>query len=154
MSRITTFPSTLFVGFEDLERALEQATARASGDGFPPYNIERIAPDDIGQTTPNDDVEPSGARIRITLAVAGFSDSEIEITEAERKLTVRGRRTEDDSGRDYLHRGIAGRQFLRTFVLADGIEVANASLENGLLMIDLRQRHPQRAERNIPITNG
>ncbi|MEN0086813.1 MAG: Hsp20 family protein [Pseudomonadota bacterium] len=145
MSRLTTFPSTLFVGFEDLERALEQATARASGDGFPPYNIERIAP---AASEASDD-----ARIRITLAVAGFSDSEIEITEAERKLTVRGRRTEDDSERDYLHRGIAGRQFLRSFVLADGIEVANARLHNGLLMIDLRQRHPQRAERNIPISS-
>ncbi|MEO0636465.1 MAG: Hsp20 family protein [Pseudomonadota bacterium] len=144
MNRITSFPSTLFVGFEDLERALEQASARASGDGFPPYNIERIAPADGEDST--------AARIRITLAVAGFSDSEIEITEAERKLTVRGRRMEDDAGRDYLHRGIAGRQFLRSFVLADGIEVAEASLRNGLLMIDLRQRHPQRPERTIPIS--
>lgn len=145
MTRIATFPSTLFVGFEELERALEQATARSSGDGFPPYNIERIAPS-AGVS--------SGPKIRITLAVAGFSDSEIEITEADRKLTVRGRRAEDDSTRDYLHRGIAGRQFLRSFVLADGIEVASAKLENGLLMIDLQQRLPQRIERNIPIKRG
>jgi len=136
MNRHTTFGSPYLLGFEHLERLLER-TARTAGDSYPPYNIE--ASDDGG--------------IRITLAVAGFSREELSVTEEDRQLVVRGRQAEAE-GKTFLHRGIAARQFLRSFVLADGIEVTAAALENGLLKIDLARRHVQPSVRTVEIKTG
>ena len=136
MNRHTVFGSPYLLGFEHLERLLER-TARAAGDSYPPYNIEQF--------------EDSG--IRITLAVAGFSKDELSVTEEDRQLVVRGRQAEAE-GKTFLHRGIAARQFLRSFVLADGIEVAAAALENGLLKIDLARKHVQPSSRAIEIKTG
>ncbi|HEX9904793.1 MAG TPA: Hsp20 family protein, partial [Propylenella sp.] len=122
----------------DIERLLDRVSKNT--DGYPPYNIERIAADGT---------EP--ARIRIALAVAGFGRDDIEVTVEENELTVRGSRT-DAPSRDYLHCGIAARQFQRTFVLADGMEVTGAELKDGLLSIDLRRPEPERRVRTIPIT--
>ena len=138
MTRTPAFSSPLLLGFEDIERLLDRVSKNT--DGYPPYNIERIAADGT---------EP--ARIRIALAVAGFGRDDIEVTVEENELTVRGSRT-DAPSRDYLHRGIAARQFQRTFVLADGMEVTGAELKDGLLSIDLRRPVPERRVRTIPIT--
>jgi HSP20 family molecular chaperone IbpA len=135
MNRHTTFGSPYLLGFEHLERLLERS-ARAAGDAYPPYNIEEI---------------PGG--LRITLAVAGFSKDELSVTEEDRQLVVRGKQSEPD-GKTFLHRGIAARQFLRSFVLADGIEVATAALENGLLKIDLARRVVQPSVRVVNIKSG
>ena len=140
MTRIAAFSSPLFLGFEDLERALEQVT-RSASDGYPPYNIERIAAQDGEQPT-----------IRITLAEAGITNDDLDITEEEKKLTIRGKQS-DDPNRDFLHRGIAARQFQRSFVLADGIEVLSANLKNGLLMVDLVRLEPERISRKISINS-
>jgi HSP20 family molecular chaperone IbpA len=136
MNRHTTFGSPYLLGFEHLERLLER-TARNAGDSYPPYNIE--ARDEDG--------------IRITLAVAGFSIDELSVTEEDRQLVVRGRQAEPD-GKTFLHRGIAARQFLRSFVLADGIEVTAAALENGLLKIDLARKQVQPNVRVVEIKSG
>jgi HSP20 family molecular chaperone IbpA len=128
------------LGFDDIERLLERVSKTA--DGYPPYNIERIA---------SEGYEP--ALLRITLAVAGFGDNEIEVTVEDNELTVSGRQ-QDDTSRDYLHRGIAARQFQRKFVLADGMEVTGADLKDGLLSIDLVRLEPERKVRRIPITSG
>jgi len=136
MNKHTSFGSPYLLGFEHLERLLER-TARNAGDAYPPYNIEGLA--DGG--------------IRITLAVAGFTHEELSVTEEDRQLVVRGRQTEIN-GKTFLHRGIASRQFLRSFVLADGIEVAVAALQNGLLRIDLARKHVQPNVRVINITTG
>jgi HSP20 family molecular chaperone IbpA len=136
MNRHTTFGSPYLLGFEHLERLLER-TARTAGDSYPPYNIE--ASEDGG--------------IRITLAVAGFSREELSVTEEDRQLVVRGRQAEAE-GKTFLHRGIAARQFLRSFVLADGIEVTAAALENGLLKIDLARKHVQPSVRTVEIKTG
>lgn len=140
MSRTTFFSSPLLLGFDDLERLLDRVSK--SADGYPPYNIERIP---AKADTP--------ARLRITLAVAGFGEDDIEITVEENELSVSGRQT-DDSQRDYLHRGIAGRQFQRTFVLADGMEVTGAELKDGLLAIELVRPEPERTVRKVRITAG
>lgn len=140
MSRTTFFSSPLLLGFDDLERLLDRVSKTA--DGYPPYNIERIPAE---ADTP--------ARLRITLAVAGFGEDDIEITVEENELSVSGRQT-DDSQRDYLHRGIAGRQFQRTFVLADGMEVMGAELRDGLLAIELVRPEPARRVRKVRITSG
>jgi HSP20 family molecular chaperone IbpA len=140
MNRHTTFASPYLLGFEHLERLLER-TIRTGGDGYPPYNIEQT--DDGG--------------IRITLAVAGFAQGELSVTEEDRQLVVRGRQAEaptEDGGKTFLHRGIAARQFLRSFVLADGIEVTAAALENGLLKIDLARRVVQPSVRSVEIKTG
>ncbi|HET7083438.1 MAG TPA: Hsp20 family protein [Rhizomicrobium sp.] len=142
MNRHTTFGSPYLLGFEHLERLLER-TARASGDSYPPYNIEEL-PADAGE-------EHNG--IRITLAVAGFGKDELSVTEEDRQLVVRGRQAEAN-GKTFLHRGIAARQFLRSFVLADGIEVTAAALENGLLKIDLARRPVQPSVRVVEIKTG
>ena len=118
MSRVSMFSSPLLLGFDQLERTLERLAKNA--EGYPPYNIERIG--DNG--------------LRITLAVAGFTSSDLVIELVENQLSVRGKQT-DDTDRVYLHRGIAARQFQRVFMLADGIEVTGAQLDNGLLSIDL-----------------
>jgi HSP20 family molecular chaperone IbpA len=136
MNRHTTFGSPYLLGFEHLERLLER-TARTAGDSYPPYNIEQF----------------EGGGICITLAVAGFAKDELSVTEEDRQLVVRGRQAEAD-GKTFLHRGIAARQFLRSFVLADGIEVTAAALENGLLKIDLARRQVQPSVRVVDIKTG
>ena len=118
MSRVSVFSSPLLLGFDQFERTLDRLAKNA--EGYPPYNIERIGEDGL----------------RITLAVAGFTSDELTIELVENQLTVRGKQV-DDGDRVYLHRGIAARQFQRAFVLADGIEVSGARLDNGLLSIDL-----------------
>jgi HSP20 family molecular chaperone IbpA len=139
MTRTLAFSSPLLLGFEDIERLLDRVSK--TGDGYPPYNIERIAANGGGP-----------ALIRITLAVAGFDPNDIEVIVEDNELTVSGRQTEDD-GRDFLHRGIAARQFQRTFVLADGIEVSGAELKDGLLSIELVRPAAAKSVRRIPIAS-
>jgi HSP20 family molecular chaperone IbpA len=138
MSRIPTLANPLLLGFEEIERLIDRV-GKGGGDGYPPYNIERIARTDNGPEL-----------LRITLAVAGFTREQIEITLEDKQLVVRGRQ-QDDRAREYLYRGIAARQFQRTFVLADGIEVGSADLSNGLLSIDLVRLEPERTVRRIEI---
>ena len=133
------FASPFFVGFDEFERLLDRV-AKSAADGYPPYNVEKLPVD-----------EGSGERLRITLAVAGFSSDELDLTLEENELVIAGRQ-HDDPQREFLHRGIAARQFRRTFVLADGMEVVSASLEDGLLLIDLMRPEPQRIVRRIEIT--
>jgi HSP20 family molecular chaperone IbpA len=137
MVRVTALASPLLLGFDDLERALDKV-AKTGTDGYPPYNIERIAAD-AG--------EPE--KLRITLAVAGFSEDQIEVTVEENQLTIRGRQREDKT-REYLHRGIAARQFQRAF-LPDGMQVKSAEIERGLLSVDLVRPQPERMVRKIQI---
>ncbi len=139
MSRVTPFSSPLLLGFDAVEKTLERIGK--SGDGYPPYNIERLRRPDDGA--------PSGT-LRITLAVAGFGPDDLEVTVEESQLTIRGRQGEADD-RDYLHRGIAARQFQKTFLLADGMRIAGALLRNGLLAIDLARPEPERVVRRIAI---
>ncbi|MHA1564767.1 MAG: Hsp20 family protein [Alphaproteobacteria bacterium] len=136
MSRLSLLNSPLLLGFDQFERTLERV-AKASAEGYPPYNIERIGED----------------RLRITLAVAGFSMAELEVFLEDNQLTVRGRQ-QDPADRVYLHRGIAARQFQRSFMLADGIEIVGAVLDKGLLNIDFTRPIPQRNIRNIEITTA
>lgn len=139
MSRIPSLSSPFLLGFEEIERALDRVAKAA--DGYPPYNIERIArAGDIPE------------RLRITLAVAGFSRAEIEITVEENELLIRGRQKEPDQTRTFLHRGIAARQFQRTFLLADGMQVAGAELSDGLLVIDVERLEDKRSVRRIEIS--
>jgi len=128
----------LLLGFEEIERLIDRA-GKTANEGYPPYNIERIA---SGPDAP--DV------LRITLAVAGFTDRDIEITLEDKQLLIRGRQ-QDDKDRQYIYRGIAARQFSRTFVLAEGIEVRSAELTNGLLAIDLVRHEQERMVRRIEI---
>ena len=140
MTRMTPFTSPLLLGFDAMEKTLERIAK--GNDGYPPYNIERLRPDgDTG--TPE--------RLRITLAVAGFSDEELDVTTEENQLVIRGRQT-DSGERDYLYRGIAARQFQRTFVLADGMRVQGAELKNGLLSVDLIRPEPVRLVKKINIS--
>lgn len=143
MSRLSLLSSPLLLGFDEIERLVDRI-GKAGGDGYPPYNIERIA----GDQSPGDAARPE--RLQITLAVAGFTRDQIEISVEDKQLVIRGRQ-EDDKTREYLHRGIASRQFARTFVLADGIEVRGADLTNGLLAIDLVRHEPDRHVRKIEI---
>lgn len=138
MSRQSPFGHPFLLGFDEIEQALDRV-AKGAGDGYPPYNIERLA-----RTAE----EPE--RLRITLAVAGFTRDQLEITLEESQLVVRGRQT-DDKTRHYLHRGIAARQFQRAFLLADGMEVLGADLRDGLLSIDLARPEPERIVRRIDI---
>lgn len=138
MTRVSMFSSPYLLGFDSLERLLDRA-AKTSGDGYPPYNIERL-----------ERVEGETERLRITLAVAGFNRDELDVTVEESQLSIRGRQKDDDA-KAYLHRGIAARQFSRTFVLADGMEVSSARLENGLLIINLERPEPKRLVRRIEI---
>jgi HSP20 family molecular chaperone IbpA len=139
MSRVPSLSSPFLLGFDEIERALDRVSK--ASDGYPPYNIERLAPD---QDNPE--------RLRITLAIAGFSRDQLDITVEENQLVIRGKQ-QDDKSRQYLHRGIASRQFQRTFVLADGMDVLGADLKNGLLSIDLARPEPQRTVRTISISN-
>lgn len=135
---MTNFSSPLLVGFEAIEKSLERVAK--SGEGYPPYNIERIRAAD------------GKAIMRITLAVAGFAAGDLDVSTEESQLVIRGKRTEaDDASREFLHRGIASRQFQRAFVLADGMHVIGADLQNGLLMIDLERPEPERLVRKIAI---
>src|ERR1700728_1932353 len=137
MSRVPSLSSPFLLGFDEIERALDRVAKAA--DGYPPYNIERLARDaDIP------------ARLRITLAVAGFTRDQLEVTVEESQLVIRGRQ-QDDKSRQYLHRGIAARQFQRSFVLAEGMEVAGADLKNGLLSVDLVRPQPERLVKSISI---
>ena len=124
MTRTPSLSHPFLLGFDDIERALDRV-AKGASEGYPPYNIERLA---------RSGDEPD--RLRITLAVAGFARDQLEITLEENQLTIRGRQI-DDKTRQFLHRGIAARQFQRSFLLADGMQVLGADLSNGLLAIDL-----------------
>jgi HSP20 family molecular chaperone IbpA len=125
------------LGFEQLERLLER-TAKSGNEGYPPFNIEQT----------------SDFSYRITLAVAGFGDNDLSITVEDRQLVIRGRQSEDTEGRIFLHRGIAARQFQRSFVLADGVDVGEAVMENGLLHVDLTRAKPQSVVQTINIRKG
>jgi HSP20 family molecular chaperone IbpA len=140
MTRLTGFSSPLLLGFDEVEKALDRLS-KAAGDGYPPYNIERLPK-----------TEERGEALRITLAVAGFARDELDVTVEENELVIRGRQKEEQS-RTYLHRGIAARQFQRTFVLAEGIEVLGAELKDGLLSVDLVRPSAERVVRRIEI-NG
>ena len=138
MSRVPSLSSPFLLGFDEIERALDRVSRAA--DGYHPYNIEPLARD-----------ERNPERLRITLAVAGFTSDQLEVTVEENQLVIRGRQV-DDKSRHYLHRGIAARQFQRTFVLAEGMDVLSADLKNGLLSIDLARPEPERVVRTISIT--
>ena len=134
MSSTRVLTSPLFLGFDHLEQMMERASKNAS-DGYPPYNIEQTGP----------------AGLRITLAVAGFTMDDLQITQEDNQLVIRGRTQDDTQGRVFLHRGIAARQFQRAFVMAEGIEVMGAWLDNGLLNIDLARPMPEPKVRHIEI---
>lgn len=138
MTRLSLLSSPLLLGFEEIERLIDRV-GKNGADGYPPYNIERVTHPSEGPET-----------LRITLAVAGFTREQLEVTVEDSQLVVRGRQ-EDDKSREYLHRGIAARQFQRTFVLADGIEVRSADLADGLLVIDLVRHVPDRLVRRVEI---
>ncbi len=138
MNRTTPFSSPLLLGFDAMEKTLERLAK--NGDSYPPYNIERLR-----------NADGVAERLRITLAVAGFSDSDLDVSIEENQLVVRGRQT-DDTERDFLHRGIAARQFQRCFVLADGMRVVSAELRNGLLEIDVDRPEAERLVRKINIS--
>src|SRR6202008_1864353 len=134
MSRLSLFNMPLLLGFDHFERTLDRVS-KASADGYPPYNIEQIGPD----------------QLRITVAVAGFTSQDLSVQTENNQLVIRGRQSEDDKDRVYLHRGIAARQFQRSFVLADGIEVTGASTDNGLLSIDLKRPPTETRVRKVDI---
>ena len=135
MTRVSIFASPLMLGFDGLEQLLERASK--TGDSYPPYNIERS-------------LDGSAECWKITLAVAGFAKGGLDVTVEDRQLLIRGHQAEDQA-RDYLHRGIAARQFARAFVLADGMEVENATLGNGLLTVSLKRHEPEPQVRRIEI---
>ncbi|TMV09872.1 Hsp20 family protein [Ruegeria sediminis] len=137
MSKLTLGSYPHLLGFEQLERLLERS-AKAGNEGYPPYNIEQT----------------SDHSYRITLAVAGFAEEDLSITIEDRQLVIRGRQRDDSEGRVFLHRGIAARQFQRMFVLADGVEVGEAVMENGLLHIDLSRSVPETVVQTINIRKG
>ena len=137
MTRVSVFSSPLLLGFDHIERVLDRVNKTAA-EGYPPYNIEQTGEH----------------RLRITLAVAGFSDDDLSVNVEDNQLVIRGRQQEDCSQRIYLHRGIAARQFTRSFVLAEGIEVRSAEVVNGLLHIDLERPVPQPKVTQIEIKNA
>ena len=136
MTRVSLFNSPFFLGFDHFERAVDRI-AKSAGDSYPPYNVEQLAEN----------------RLRITLAVAGFKPSDLEVQTEDNQLVIRGRQS-DDEDKVYLHRGIATRQFQRSFVLAEGIEVIGANLESGLLLIDLERPLVAPQVRTIEIRSG
>ncbi|OUS20600.1 heat-shock protein Hsp20 [Litorivita pollutaquae] len=137
MTKLTLGTHPYLLGFEQLERLLER-NAKIGNEGYPPFNIE--------QTSQNS--------YRITLAVAGFGEGDLSITVEDRQLVIRGRQTDDGDERVFLHRGIAARQFQRSFVLADGVEVGEAVMENGLLHVDLSRAEPETMVQVINIRKG
>ena len=137
MTKLSLGSHPYMLGFEQLERLLERS-AKSGNEGYPPFNIEQT----------------SGNSYRITLAVAGFSEDDLAITLEDRQLVIRGRQRDDSEGRVFLHRGIAARQFQRSFVLADGVEVGEAIMENGLLHVDLTRAQPETIVQRIKINKG
>ncbi len=136
MTRMSLFNSPLLLGFDEFERALERIS-KVSGDGYPPYNIERVGED----------------ALRITLAVAGFTNDDLSVAVEDNQLTIRGKHA-DEPDKVYLHRGIAARQFQKSFVLAEGIKVVAASLDNGLLSVDLERPERSAQPRTVEIKSG
>jgi HSP20 family molecular chaperone IbpA len=134
MTKLTLSAHPFLLGFEQLERLVER-TAKTGNDGYPPYNIE----------------QNSENSYRITLAVAGFAEQDLSITVEDNQLVIRGRQTDDREGRVFLHRGIAARQFQRSFVLAEGVDVGEAIMENGLLHVDLTRAMPDNVVQTIKI---
>lgn len=137
MTKLTLASYPHMLGFEQLERVLER-TAKGGNEGYPPFNIEQT----------------SDSSYRITLAVAGFADRDLSITVEDRQLMIRGRQTDDGENRVFLHRGIAARQFQRSFVLADGVDVGEARMENGLLHVDLTRAKSETVVQTIKIKKG
>lgn len=137
MTKMTLASYPHMLGFEQLERLLER-TAKTGNEGYPPFNIEQT----------------SEFSYRITLAVAGFAEEDLSITVEDRQLVIRGRQADDSADRIFLHRGIAARQFQRSFVLADGVEVGDAVMENGLLHVDLARSKPETIVQTIQIKKG
>ena len=137
MTKMTFASHPFLLGFEQFDRLVER-TQKSGNDGYPPYNIEQASPDSY----------------RITLAVAGFSDADISITLEDRQLLIRGRQPGGDDSRVFLHRGIAARQFQRTFLMAEGVEVGEAIMENGLLHVDLTRAVPESVIQTINIRKG
>lgn len=137
MAKLALGTHPFLLGFEQLEQLVER-TAKSGNDGYPPYNIEQT----------------SDRSYRITLAVAGFAETDLSITVEDNALVIRGRQTDDADGRIFLHRGIAARQFQRNFVLADGVDVGEAVMENGLLHVDLTRSEPDRVIQTIKIRKG
>ena len=137
MTKMTLGAHPFLLGFEQLERLMER-TAKSDNNGYPPFNIE----------------QKSANSYRITLAIAGFAEEDLSITLEDRQLVIRGKQTEDDTDRVFLHRGIAARQFQRTFVLADGVEVTGAATENGLLHVDLSKAEPEKIVQTIKINQA
>lgn len=137
MSKLTLGSYPHLLGFEQLERLLERSS-KSGNEGYPPFNIEQT----------------SDFSYRITLAVAGFAEEDMSITVEDRQLVIRGRQSDDSEGRVFLHRGIAARQFQRMFVLADGVEVGEAIMENGLLHVDLARAIPEAVVQTINIRKG
>jgi HSP20 family molecular chaperone IbpA len=136
MSRLSLFNSPLFLGFDHFERAVDRIS-KSAADGYPPYNVEQVSDD----------------RLRIILAVAGFAADDLQVQLEDNQLVIRGRHGEE-AERVYLHRGIATRQFQRSFVLAEGIEVTGATLDNGLLSVDLERPLVEPKVRTIDIATG
>ena len=137
MTKMTLGSYPHMLGFEQLERLVERST-KSGNEGYPPYNIEQTC----------------DTSYRITLAVAGFGEDDLSITVEDRQLVIRGRQSDDSEGRMFLHRGIAARQFQRSFVLADGVEVGEALMENGLLHVDLTRARPDTVVQTININKG
>ncbi|MCV2866423.1 Hsp20 family protein [Defluviimonas sp. WL0075] len=135
MTKLTFGAHPFLLGFDQLERLVER-TAKSGNEGYPPFNIE----------------QSSDNTFRITLAVAGFRDEDLAITVEDRQLVIRGRQAEEPEGRIYLHRGIAARAFQRSFVLAEGVEVAGAQMEHGLLHVDLKRSLPDPVVQTIRIS--
>jgi HSP20 family molecular chaperone IbpA len=138
MTRVPSLSSPFLLGFDEIERLLDRVSK--GSDGYPPYNIERLSRD-----------ADNPERLRITLAVAGFTREQLDVSLEENQLVVRGKQ-QDEKSRQYLHRGIAARQFQRSFVLADGMEVLGADLKNGLLSIDLARPQPEKIVKTIAIS--
>ena len=134
MTKLSLGAHPYLLGFEQLERLMER-TAKSENNGYPPFNIE----------------QNGSNAYRITLAVAGFAEGDLSITVEDRQLMIRGRQADEDDGQVYLHRGIAARQFQRSFVLADGVEVSGAAMENGLLHVDLSRAEPEKTVQTIKI---
>lgn len=137
MTKLALGTPPFLLGFEGLERLVERA-AKSGNDGYPPYNIEQT----------------SDRSYRVTLAVAGFTEADLAITVEDRSLIIRGRQSEDDAPRTFLHRGIAARAFQRTFVLAEGVDVGEAVIGHGLLHVDLRRHVPDTVVHNVRITRS
>lgn len=137
MTKVTFASHPYLLGFEQLDRLVERS-AKSGAEGYPPCNIEQTSADSY----------------RITLAVAGFAENDLAVTLEANQLVIRGRRREETEGRVFLHRGIAERQFQRSFVLADGVEVRGANLKNGLLHVDLQRAEPETVVRTIAINRG